>query len=308
MGFLKDLFKLLIEIVTLGGAGRLEDAKRGYEEANARLQSLIGRANACKKRINAAVVAIGSALRRTKPHLESAERMLKCRIENQRALDVAVTTQTLHKMERFNAGMNSALTVGVGTLTGGTMAVGAWSLVTLFGSASTGAAISGLSGVAATNATLAWFGGGALAAGGAGMAGGMAVLGGIAAVPLVYFTHKKAGALENAKVKVEESIAAVLRELESLPLRVKVVEARQREAERHCNEIIATITRLRRVIRPYGMFNVAKEKLLSMLGKQPYTKAQLDAMTELTEALAIFLAAFDGHACGAASGTQGKSN
>ena len=43
--------------------------------------------------------------------------------------------------------------------------------------------IGALSGAAATNATLAWLGGGSLAAGGFGMAGGMAVLGGIVAGP-----------------------------------------------------------------------------------------------------------------------------
>ena len=46
------------------------------------------------------------------------------------------------------------------------------------GTASTGTAISSLSGVAATNATLAALGGGSLAAGGGGMALGTAVLGG----------------------------------------------------------------------------------------------------------------------------------
>lgn len=46
------------------------------------------------------------------------------------------------------------------------------------GTASTGTAIASLSGVAATNATLAALGGGALAAGGGGMALGTAVLGG----------------------------------------------------------------------------------------------------------------------------------
>lgn len=51
-------------------------------------------------------------------------------------------------------------------------------LVSTFATASTGAAISGLSGAAATNATLAWLGGGSLAAGGGGMALGTAVLGG----------------------------------------------------------------------------------------------------------------------------------
>ena len=53
------------------------------------------------------------------------------------------------------------------------------------GTASTGTAIAGLSGIAATNATLAALGGGALAAGGAGIAGGMALLAGIVALPVV---------------------------------------------------------------------------------------------------------------------------
>lgn len=52
-----------------------------------------------------------------------------------------------------------------------------------FALASTGTAIGTLHGVAATNATLAWLGGGSLATGGFGMAGGMAVLGGIVAGP-----------------------------------------------------------------------------------------------------------------------------
>lgn len=51
--------------------------------------------------------------------------------------------------------------------------------------ASTGTAIGTLSGAAATNATLAWLGGGSLAAGGMGMAGGMMVLGGLVAAPVL---------------------------------------------------------------------------------------------------------------------------
>lgn len=56
---------------------------------------------------------------------------------------------------------------------------GTLALVGLFGHASTGMAISGLSGAAAHSAALAWLGGGALAAGGGGMALGHIVLGGI---------------------------------------------------------------------------------------------------------------------------------
>lgn len=50
-------------------------------------------------------------------------------------------------------------------------------LVASLGTASTGTAISTLSGVVATKATLAWLGGGALATGGLGVAGGAVVLG-----------------------------------------------------------------------------------------------------------------------------------
>lgn len=53
--------------------------------------------------------------------------------------------------------------------------------VTAFATASTGTAISTLSGAAASNAVLAWLGGGSIASGGAGMAAGQVVLTGITA-------------------------------------------------------------------------------------------------------------------------------
>jgi len=79
--------------------------------------------------------------------------------------------------------ITSGITQGLasGTLT----AFGAYGSVGMLASASTGTAISTLGGAAATNATLAWLGGGSLAAGGGGMALGTAVLGGIAAGPLI---------------------------------------------------------------------------------------------------------------------------
>lgn len=73
-----------------------------------------------------------------------------------------------------------------GIAAGSLMAAGTYGAVgtAAFGAAaSTGTAIAGLSGAAATNATLAWLGGGSLAAGGFGMAGGMMVLGGLVAGP-----------------------------------------------------------------------------------------------------------------------------
>ena len=72
---------------------------------------------------------------------------------------------------------SSLLEGGVtGAASGALAAFGAYSAASALATASTGTAISALSGVAASNATLAFFGGGSLAAGGLGMAGGAAVL------------------------------------------------------------------------------------------------------------------------------------
>lgn len=72
--------------------------------------------------------------------------------------------------------------VGAGAGVAGGMAVASlapsaamW-IATTFGTASTGTAISALSGAAATNAALAWLGGGALATGGGGITAGSAFL------------------------------------------------------------------------------------------------------------------------------------
>ncbi len=72
----------------------------------------------------------------------------------------------------------------IGSVIGGVLAAyGAYTGVGLLASTAGGVAIAELSGVAATNATLAWLGGGALSVGGFGMVGDMAVLGGLVAGP-----------------------------------------------------------------------------------------------------------------------------
>lgn len=70
-----------------------------------------------------------------------------------------------------------------GTAGGAFVALGAYGAAQALAAASTGTAIASLSGAAATNATLAFFGGGSLAAGGLGMAGGAVVLGGLVVGP-----------------------------------------------------------------------------------------------------------------------------
>ncbi len=80
-----------------------------------------------------------------------------------------------------------------GTAGGALVAFGAYGAAQALACASTGTAIASLSGAAATNATLAFFGGGSLAAGGLGMAGGAAVLGGLVAGPALMVMGLVAG-------------------------------------------------------------------------------------------------------------------
>lgn len=104
-----------------------------------------------------------------------------------------------------------------GAVGGALTALGAYGAATTFASASTGTAIASLSGAAASNATLAFFGGGSLATGGLGMAGGMAVLGGLVAGPALMVMGMITGAksqekLENAlsnKVQADEIVEAL---------------------------------------------------------------------------------------------------
>jgi hypothetical protein len=112
-------------------------------------------------------------------------------------------------------------------------ALGAWALVGTFGAASTGTALSSLSGAVAFNATLAWFGGGSIAAGGAGMAGGAVVLGGIVAVPalalMAMFSHISA----NKKIaEIKAHAVTVLQEgnkFEQALIVLRAVESRAKE-------------------------------------------------------------------------------
>lgn len=124
---------------------------------------------------------------------------LRClEIMNQRAKgkeyeflsEIDIKVEEIKEMETVDMKTSEALrTLAVG---GGFAAVGVLgtpavvtSAVTAMCAAGTGTAISSLSGAAASNAVLAWLGGGSLAAGGGGVAAGTVVLGAITATATV---------------------------------------------------------------------------------------------------------------------------
>lgn len=127
-----------------------------------------------------------------------------------------ISTEQLKEYERMvEVSLNLESGLGTGAVAGALAAMGAYGAVGMLATASTGAAISGLTGAAATNATLAWLGGGSLAAGGFGMAGGALALGGIVLGPALaiggfWLASEAEEALTEARrydARVDEAVA-----------------------------------------------------------------------------------------------------
>ena len=100
-----------------------------------------------------------------------------------------------------------------GSAAGAVTAFGAYGGAMTFGAASTGTAIASLSGAAASNATLAFLGGGSLAAGGLGVAGGTMVLGGLVAGPALAVLGFTMSAKASANLDKARSNLAKAREI-----------------------------------------------------------------------------------------------
>ena len=167
------------------------------EELNSTLEILV------KKKIEAI-----KSLKKIKKIAENFKE--KDRDSIQEEINDSETKQYFYDVDETISAADIAMNTGKGVSAGIGTAVGTWALISTYGAASTGTAIASLSGAAATNATLAWLGGGSLAAGGGGIAAGSAVLGGIVAIPALaitgLFSHLKA----NKKIKeIEEKIYEV---------------------------------------------------------------------------------------------------
>jgi hypothetical protein len=175
--------------------------------------------------------------------------------------------------------------IGSGALTGAAV----YGTVGLLASASTGTAISALSGAAATNATLAWLGGGAIAAGGGGIALGTIVLGGIVAAPVVVVGYMVFNAKANKNLaaakqnllkakKFQQEINLAVSKINAIINRVNQMEDVLSELNKR---LVRYNNRLAEIIRDNGIvfpeFSEADKKdiYMAMLYAQA-TKAMLD--------------------------------
>ena len=149
--------------------------------------------------------------------LERNEHLVQ-RLDRKVVAGVNVAVPSLPKLKFDVEQARTGLLGGFGALSAAASAQGAalWG-VTTFAAASTGTAISGLTGAAATNATLAWLGGGSLAAGGGGVAAGAIVLNLIMIAPAAFITGIAVGIVgARRKTKAHEYAAKIAVAIENM--------------------------------------------------------------------------------------------
>jgi len=190
----------LIGVVAAGGVVKTVDAlddmsraKNINKEAQEIAENATDRRERTRKSTNNSLENLGktkiSIMKdNMKSFVENFSRLKNVNFKNSVMLDElrGFNPQSRDFIDMKNASFKASelATGGLGSIAAGTLtAAGAYGAVGAFATASTGAAISGLAGAAATNATLAWLGGGAIAAGGGGLAAGTMVLGGLVAAP-----------------------------------------------------------------------------------------------------------------------------
>lgn len=229
----------------LYGAKKAKDAKDNYSSA----KSLVGNAlsdfveakeilDSAKQLANNSLKELGELrlIIQSEQMLRYIEAMKKVNnvkykdIENENSV-IEVTAPQISEIQISAYKAVDLVKDGIGALSAGALAgIGAGGLATSIGVASTGTAIGSLTGVAATNATLAWLGGGSLAAGGMGVAGGTAILGGAIAGPVIAvmgfaYAKKSEKALTEA-FKKESEIREAIAQVENGTLVVNSISQR----------------------------------------------------------------------------------
>lgn len=170
-----------------------KDANNTNELAQSIAKKATDEANTSRKNSGDAITNLGKTKIRVledsmKPFIASFEKLHNVELTNSVGLDelqkFRIDEGSFSKLKEMQT-MAASIAGGVvsGAVIGAITAFGAYGGAMAIGAASTGTAIASLSGIAATNATLAFLGGGSLAAGGLGIAGGTAVLGGLVAGP-----------------------------------------------------------------------------------------------------------------------------
>lgn len=274
------LFK---NIITFGAAGRVERKVEEFEDLRGEYEYLYGQMEEQRQKVNLLLERLiqtkVSAVNSLK-QISSISKNLKGKDRNilYDKIGNEIDTISFDRIDQTISAADVAMDVTKGVSAGVSTALGAWALVSTLGTASTGTAIGALSGAAATNATLAWFGGGALAAGGGGIAAGTAMIGGIVAIPALVltgiFSHLKA----NKQIQeIENKMLELLKAIDGLHdnlLKLELIEQRSQELIVAIDKARTTFEHEMKIvykqIYPIPFFSKLKKTLRKKLLKKNY--------------------------------------
>lgn len=242
MGILKN-------IITFGASGRVEKKINEYEGYIKEYNEVYPIIEKRRKEVNKILEKVIKEKVKSLNALKKIDKISKNikskdREFNSSEVNIDSINKTFEKIDNIVSIGNMAKNATKGVASGVGTALGSWALVGTYGTASTGTAIGSLSGAAATNATLAWFGGGSIAAGGGGMALGTLTLGGIVAIPALALTgilsHLKANKQIN---EIEDKIYEIRKVISQIKENLLLMNATEERAK----EIIDSLIKAREV-------------------------------------------------------------
>lgn len=285
----------LSNAVTLGGHQKLQTAKAEYEDTHSRYLLKFDSEKAYRARLEKTVQELGALTIAAFKALKVASRIAKRTTTAARVSAYQVYKPTLpdfERVQRLEVNFSQTKSALGGAGTGSAALIGSWSVVSLVGAASTGTAISALSGVAATNATLAWFGGGALVAGGAGMAGGTAVLGGVALLPVMGFmswhSHAKAEQVVLETKHLRFQLQELGRSIDDHTVRILAANAAMSRLQSPAEALMAATILAKRQFFPVPLVSMYFRKIRSWFGGDFYREHEARQLDELHSAILRF--------------------
>jgi hypothetical protein len=302
MGF----WRTLQDVTSLGGTYRLrnqQDRFKGLFEIYNRVRSQIAQ---CCADLSATLARINKQVGISRRRLKLADRMLNP-LGNGRGLQTG--TDPSSDAGVLMRGPSAALSVRnfreatedyrpmlIGIGAGAVGAAASWGAVQLLAHASTGAAMAGLHGAAATSAGWAWFGGGSLAAGGGGIAAGHLLLPGIGTIIAVgvssTMSHREANKVAKACKDLEganERNPLILSKGQSDLKAIRGLEAKLAEEDKLLAEVIRR-TRFR--LFGFGFLSHMWRLLRFWILGYYYTSQELSLLEELDAAVTRFISAF----------------
>jgi hypothetical protein len=192
-------------------------------------------------------------------------------------------------VDQKSTGLNAAVPTGAGAVAGGAVAVSSWGGVQALAHASTGTAMMGLHGAAASSAGWAWFGGG-------GMAAGHLVLPGIGTAVAIAVSATLSYREANKVAKLCDELGDANNknevELKKVQTNVKDVDRLSIRLNEEQGKLDNAIWTARNKVRPFGWFSHLRRLLRYWIWGYYYTQDEFKFVQQLDAAYLRFIEAF----------------